>query len=300
MARYVYMLCGLSLWLGCGEGPLAVSDTSYEPKLVIEGVLRPGVGVEGIRITRNLRVDEPIRSSELIPSDVRAAIVDLSNGQSFALKMRSTERVEDRLFSYEGVDLRIVEGGSYALSVEATVEGQTLRTYAVTTVPEAGFRIVSLSDEELPYRPLDERGEPMHFSLDIARSPSSNFYLITARPRVATSANFIYDNPLTQQSRASVERDLADFNFRWDWIQNTPSGPGLSTIKLLWFYLWFYGEYDIVVYAADEQYARFIQTHDRVQEADGNFHSAAFSIEGDGIGYFGSALVDSVQLRVLR
>ena len=39
---------------------------------------------------------------------------------------------------------------------------------------------------------------------------------------------------------------------------------------------------------------------DEVQEEDGNFHESVFSIEGDGIGYFGSAIPDTVYVEVLR
>ena len=39
---------------------------------------------------------------------------------------------------------------------------------------------------------------------------------------------------------------------------------------------------------------------DEVQEEDGNFHESVFSIEGDGIGYFGSVIPDTVYVEVLR
>ncbi len=298
-----YRAVAMLLWVGlagCGEGRFSVSNTSYEPRLVIEGLLRPGIGVDGIRITRNVRVDERIRTDDLIPADVQAHLTDRSNGRSFALTLRDADRVEDRLFYYSGSDLRIVPGASYALDVSASVEGALLRAGAVTTVPEDGFRIAGVNRQAMPYRPLDERGDPLNFALSIERSPSSRFYLLTLRPRVVTSANFIYENSFTQQSRQDVEGRLDDFGFRWDWIQNTPRGAGVSTIEVMWFDLWFYGDYDVLVYAADDNYARFIQTHDQVREADGNFHEAEFAIEGDGIGYFGSALVDSVRLQVQR
>jgi hypothetical protein len=180
------------------------------------------------------------------------------------------------------------------------VENRPLLARATTTVPERGFRIASVSSEAMSYRPLDESGEPINFAIEIERSPSSRFYLMTVRPDIATSANFVYDNPFTEQSAQEVDEDLDDFNFSWDWIQNTPSGAGISTIEVFWFFLWFYGDYEIVIYAADKNYASFIQTHDDVQEQDGNFHEPAFAIEGDGIGYFGSVVADTVRVQVLR
>jgi len=62
----------------------------------------------------------------------------------------------------------------------------------------------------------------------------------------------------------------------------------------------FYGEHEIVVYATDRHYQRFLQTFDQVQEEDGNFHEPAFAIEGDGIGVFGSVVMDKIRVEVLR
>jgi hypothetical protein len=55
-----------------------------------------------------------------------------------------------------------------------------------------------------------------------------------------------------------------------------------------------------VVYAFDKNYKDFLITHDQVQEIDGNFHEPEFHFEGDGIGVFGSAIADTVQITVLR
>lgn len=299
MMRLIAVSLMIALY-GCGEGEFAVSNTSYEPRMVIEGLLMPGERVDNIRITRNFRADAQIQPNALIPTDIRATLTDEQSGQAYALSMRDAALVEDRLFYYEGDDLEIEHGQSYTLEVRAAVEGKALMARATTTVPERGFRIAGLNREQMPYRPLDDSGEPINFAVEIDRSPSSRFYLMTVRPVVATSANFVYDNPFTEQKANEVEEDIDDFNFDWDWIQNTPRGAGKSTIEVFWFFLWFYGDYEVVVYAADSNYASFIQTHDEVQEADGNFHEPTFAIEGDGIGYFGSALVDSVNVRVLR
>ena len=58
--------------------------------------------------------------------------------------------------------------------------------------------------------------------------------------------------------------------------------------------------YEIIIYAADTNYSSFLQTFDEVQEDDGNFHEPEFRLEGDGMGYFGSAIADTVALEVIR
>ena len=76
--------------------------------------------------------------------------------------------------------------------------------------------------------------------------------------------------------------------------------PGVSTTEILSLYTYFYGNYRITLYAADKNLRGFSSTHEVLQGADGNFHEGAFYIDGDGIGVFGSALVDSIFIEVLR
>jgi len=120
---------------------------------------------------------------------------------------------------------------------------------------------------------------------------------MTVEPVEATADNFIYDNPFTDEEDDDID---SDFAFSYKWLQNSPQTTGQSTMNVFWWDLWFYTDYRITVYTADENYASFIQTFEEVQEEDGNFHEAVFSIEGDGIGYFGSAIVDTASLRITR
>ncbi len=97
-----------------------------------------------------------------------------------------------------------------------------------------------------------------------------------------------------------LDENLDEFSFKARWIQNTPEYIGESTIRLLWFDLFFYSEYEVIVYAADDNYREFLQTYNRVQEFDGNFHEPSFNFEGDGIGVFGSVVPDTVYVKVIR
>lgn len=65
-------------------------------------------------------------------------------------------------------------------------------------------------------------------------------------------------------------------------------------------YLYFYTRYRIIIYAADRNFRDFQATHEVTQGADGNHHEPAFHIDGDGIGVFGSAVVDTAYFEVLR
>ena len=120
----------------------------------------------------------------------------------------------------------------------------------------------------------------------------------TALPLDLSQSTFVYDNPFTDEKINDV--DLFDFDYHFEWIQNTPATSGRSTMNVFWWDMWFYGRHQIVIYAADENYANFIQTFQEVEEEDGNFHEPVFNFEGDGMGYFGSAIADTVYVEITR
>lgn len=294
----------LLLWIavaGCGEGHFVVSNDSYEPRIVIEGFLRPGSGVDRIHIWRNFPPDVGLREVDLIPDDTRAKIIDEDSGKEYPLSFHGGNALRDFYFQYVGDDLVIEHGKSYTLDVRATVEGQALHAWATTTVPKQGFEIVSVRpDTRLPYRPLGENGKVINIELLFERSPGITLYAFTTRPLEAKGHNFVYDNPFEEKSRAEVEANIFDYMYRINGIQNTPVTAGQSKIEIFWFLLWFYSRYEIIVYAADENYQHFLQTFDETQEEDGNFHEPLFEIEGDGIGVFGAVIADTVYVDVLR
>lgn len=296
------VLLALVAVAGCGEGRFALSNDTYEPKIVIQGFMRPGPGVEQVYIWRNFRPDGYMRSMRLIPSDTQAHLIDQESGTEYELRYHEGQTLRDYYFEYPGEDLVIEPGKTYRLDVTATIEGQALHAWGTTTVPRAGFRIAGVSHQRLPYRPLDGEGNPVNFVLTIDRSPDSRLYLATMRPApgVADTANFVYDNPFVDRDPEEVLDDLPDFSYTSNWIQNAPLEVGQSTIEMFWLYFWFYGHHDITVYATDVNYATFLQTYGEVQEPDGNFHEPSFSIEGDGIGVFGSVVADSIRIEVLR
>ena len=161
-------------------------------------------------------------------------------------------------------------------------------------------RVPTMPGEEVLNRPRDADDELIIFELEIERSPQTTFYVFTVRPLNPDPDLFIYDNPYEELDRQDVEDDLDDYNYSWDWIQNTPLTTGRSQIDIFWFELSFYGAYEVIVYAADKNFIDFLRTHGNVQEDDGTFHEPKFNRAGDGIGVFGAAIADTVQIRVLR
>ncbi|MBT7860200.1 MAG: DUF4249 family protein, partial [Gemmatimonadetes bacterium] len=289
------------LLVSCGDPSVKITSNTYEPRIVVEGLLIPGHPVTGIRVTRNFTADLDLNLTPIVIGDAEVNIVDDVSGTSFPLTFHTGQDLSTNYYEHIGEDLTIEPGRTYTLEVSAQIDGRQLFTRATTTVPAAGFRIASISHDLLSYRPRGEDGEFVDVKVQIERSPGTTFYLLTAVAMDASVESFIYDNAFTDEKPDDLsDGDIVDFSYNYEWIQNTPPTTGTSTMDVFWWDLWFYGEHRVVIYAADKNYARFVQTFDDVQEEDGNFHEPVFALEGDGIGYFGSAIADTVSLTITR
>ncbi len=94
---------------------------------------------------------------------------------------------------------------------------------------------------------------------------------------------------------------FVQFQHTWQW-DITPTGQAgeRSEIELEWFNFWFYGNYRVILYAADDQFTDYLLTHRQIQEIDGNLLEPRFYFEGDGVGVFAAAIPDTVRFYVQR
>ena len=286
------------LLLGCGEGIVEVTNKSYEPRIVISGLLLAGHPVEDIHVSRNFRLDTNLNETPILLPEANVVLIDEDQAVNYPLSFIESPLFEASGFAYLGDDLVIRTGGTYSLEVRATVAEEELFARATTTVPVDGFEIVAISPERIRYRERDEAGEVIAPEVTIERSQGTTFYLLTAIPLDMSVDSFIYDNPFDDENPRSI--DLTDYDYQYEWIQNTPHAAGQSKMGLFWWDVWFYGRHEIVVYAADANWAHFLQTFDELQELDGNFHEPQFEFEGAGFGYFGSAIPDTTYIEILR
>jgi hypothetical protein len=292
-------LAGVVQSLSCGEGVVSVTNQSYQPRIVVSGLLIAGHPVEDIHVSRNFRLDENLNETPIFLTEAAVLLIDEDEAANYPLTFVDSPSFEKRGFAWrDDTPLAIRAGGTYSLEVRATVEGQELFTRATTTVPGAGFEIVDLTPERTEYRARDGAGNVIMPEVTIERSPGTTFYLLTAVPLDMSVDTFIYDNPFSDEDPRKI--DLFDFNYEFEWIQNTPVGAGQSKMGLFWWDVWFYGRHEIVIYAVDANWAHFLQTFEEVQELDGNFHEPKFEFEGDGLGYFGSAIPDTTHIEILR
>ena len=292
----IYALCGIVLLvLAACEGKVSITKSTFDPKIVIQATLVPGV-VPEVRLSRNYPLDvKTIDLAEIPLTDARATI---SDEQGVAHELLYNAQSE----TYVAADLVVEHGKSYTLDVSAEFSGQSLKARSTTRVPVSGFSILREESrlQSMPYRQRDEQGDIVNFEISFQRSPSTGFYLVSIVAIDPDTANYIYDNPFNENSPQDVLADFDEYKYNYYYIQDRPLSPGVSTTEILSLYTYFYGRYRIVVYAADSNLRGFTSTHEVLQGADGNFHEGAFYIDGDGIGVFGSALTDTVYIEVLR
>lgn len=282
----------------CGEGTVEIGQNTYEPKIVIEGYLYPGQKIENIRITRNIPLNRRPDPKTLILFNADVKLVDLQNNEEFKL----TFNPQKFSFEYSGTNLSIGFGKSYKLIVSAKVDEKNLTASSITTVPQAGFKIIDglSKTEPLFYRERDDKGNVKNFSVTFSPSVGTDFYVISIVSLNASDSTFIYDNAYVEMSREEIKNDLEAHKFRLMWLQNINSRSSKIKYDLDWINIWFYGDYRIIFYAGDNNFKQFVLTYKSVQEFDGNFHEPRMNMQGDGIGIFASAIADTVYLKVKK
>jgi hypothetical protein len=286
----------------CGKATMEPVNESYEPRIVIEGYLHAGKNIERIHITRNFPVNADLSKLSLVPEpdQTTVSITDLGANHIYYLEFEKggSNALEDYYWTYKRSDFTVQNGRSYQLDVKTIIDGELLHAGSVTTVPERGFEIVSISQNSLIYRDNDFNGELKHFEVQINRSRGTSFYAAAIEALNPEIESFIYDNPYEDIKPEDV--DLIDDALTYEVIHHTPETSGTSLITFGWHTFKFYNMYRIIIYAADENYKDYLMTYRDVMEMNGNFHEPKFNIEGDGIGIFASFDADTIYCQVTK
>jgi len=305
MKKVLLFILAILLFSACGEGVVEVENKSYQPKISIDGFLQPGKKVKNIHIFKNFELGVDITADKIFfdPTKMTVKIIDEASGMPYNLTPNQnpdTTNLEDFYYEYTGNDLVIDYGKSYTLEVTAETDGRQLSTSSTTTIPQSGFNISNINTTSMKFAQKDENGDFASFKLKIERSPGTNFYVASTRPMNISFDNFITNHLFGELKRKDYDEDLDDYDSSEDWIQNTPLTAGTSTLDIFMFDLFFYSQYRVIVFAADDNYREYLQTFNATQEPDGNFHAARFNFVGDGIGVFGSVVTDTVYFEVTR
>ncbi|MEW6196137.1 MAG: DUF4249 family protein [Bacteroidota bacterium] len=292
-----FLLISLTFY-ACGESSVEIGQNTYSPKIVIDGLLYPGNKVENIRITRNIPLNTQLEPEQVILFAADVKLQDMQNGNIYQLTFNPTNVA----FEYNGNDLEIGYDKSYKLSVAAYVDGNLLQASSITKTPNAGFRINDSESyiDSIKYQEKDDNGNDKQLFVKFAPSPGTNYYAISIVALDASLDNFIYDNSYFEVKPKDLEKDFDRYKYQFRWLQNVNSSSNNIEYQVEWLNVWFYSRYRMIIYAADDNYRLFAQTHRNVQEFDGNFHEPRMNIEGDGIGVFGSAITDTVYFKVIK
>jgi len=288
------------LW-SCGKGVVEINEKNYQPKIVIEGYLYPHKAVQRLKITRNFPLDTPIRRDELPLAQAVVTLIDLKNTNSYSLAF---DPLSKTFFTAKNRPF-IEYGNSYQLNVTAHIDGRTLQAQAVTRVPLAGFDIVPEgTSDSLFYLQHDASGNLLKPHITFKISPRTNFYGFSIAALDTLQQNFIFPPsnpflPLKFGKKQYTER-FTNLIYSRDQIFDILPESGQMRRDLEWFHFMFYGRYRVVAYAGDDNMKDYYFTFKMVTEMDGNLHEPVMHIQGDGIGIFGSAIADTLFLKIKR
>lgn len=290
------MIISIIFLYGCGEGVVELEDAKYEPKIVIDGYIYPSQKVENIKITRNFPLEQDIDVSNVLLVNAEVSITDAASGKIYSLTFNPMKFS----FEYQGNDLEIGYGKTYTLTVKAVIDNKPLEARSTTTVPLSGLKALTNDLGTMKYREQDESGNIKKFNLKFTPSDKCEFYAYSIEAVDASVENFIYDNAFHEVDSSDVEEDLDRYRHEWQGILNAKYDAENLNMNIEWHSIWFYGTYKVMLYASDRNLTDFVLTHKDVMELDGNFHEPRFHIEGDGIGVFGSAVVDTIFFKVTK
>ena len=280
---FIYMFALLSIMIAaCGNPDVNLTDSGYEPKIVVEAYLFAGQTVQNIKVLRNYALGKEIDLSKMALTPTENSATVTINGTPLLFDSGTQ--------TYYNSSITIEYGKTYKLEISATMDGQKLSTNAETTVPQSGFSIMGSKNlGNVSY----SAG-----SIDLQYTPSvgASFYVFAFLPDSASEFNFIYDNPYMERIDTSdVKKSLSEMKTRYDCVANLSSGgSNVYTYHLDFFRLQFYSTYKTIVYAGDANYKNFLFSAESVQEMDGNFHEPVPVLAGDGIGVFASAIKDTL------
>ncbi|MCK4754033.1 MAG: DUF4249 family protein [Calditrichia bacterium] len=303
MKKFEYssiLIITILLLSSCGKTSVTIDERTYEPKIVINGYLYPEKPVSNIQITRNFPIGTTIDKNQIALSEASVNLTDIETNIVYEL----TYNPNNFAYEYTEEDLEIDYGKSYRLDISANIDNSDLQASSTTTVPEKGLEIDRDNSifGDLFYREADETGKLITPQVAYKQSENSAFYLLSISALDADIHTFIYENPFGLDIKDVLEEDgkIENFQYQARWTRPENQNGGFSIMEISWFQIWFYSPYRLVLYAGDENFYHFYNTHRNVQNIDGNLHEPIFHIDGDGIGVFGSAVIDTLSLNILK
>ena len=304
MTRY-YLYIFLTLFIfGCGEKIVNIDSTTYEPKIYIYGIIFPGKSVEDIKIERNFPLNTKVDLSSLAITDADVIITDLSTTENYKLNYNPITK------KYDCLDLVIKEGVNYRLSVSATIDGKNVRAYGTTNVPKGRITInKELSKlETFSYEEKDIDGDYKYF--EICWDVSSDIDVFRFGVEAVTyfkldlGPGIILGNRPTSQEYLRYLIEVLNWTYiysYWDtpvnpvnnviFYQNNYTNNSYS-LRIEGYDLGLIEKFKVVISYNTEEYNKYLSEPKEARDVDGNFMPVKNFINGDGVGFFGSRILE--------
>lgn len=295
-----YLLILTLFLISCGDPEIVLDNNVFEPKIVIDGYLITGQPVERIFIKENIPSGTSLNTLNLFVDDAEVYITDLSTNN----RVQLTYDNDPFTLSYydEFGALGIVKHNTeYRIEVRATIKGEELTASSVTRTPSTGFAIHPTADTTKVYPRNDDERDNNKFNITFDKAEGAEIYIFQHVPLdkryetlIQTPRNIFLNEEIT---REDFEDEKDGFESSGE-IVNLKSDTPEYTREINWFRFHFASRYRTTVIAGDENYKDFYMTFNQVQDIDGNIDEPNFNIDGDGIGIFGSATIDTIYLNI--
>ena len=266
------------------------SSKQYEEKIVLDAYLIVNQAVEHLFIRRNIPTGYAFNGITVLSN----AEVILTDGTTTDTLVFDTDTTG--FYSNHPNFQSVKEATTYSITVHATINGKNLTAKSSTTTP-SGVLQSNLYKADgatllntIPYLNNDDE-----IQLKFTPIPNAAFHVMYF---IAESHEY---SDLVQDHFFGPFEDENDY-------------PGyISTEEILnlgnvaeyqraipWINFYFYSKYQFIIYAGDENFKNFYFTYSNVKDIDGNLSEPEFNITGDGIGIFGSAIMDTLSFTITK
>ncbi len=289
--------------ISCSEQP---TSSKFEPKLVVNGFLKLGSGIDSITVSRTVAIDQKFDPSI---SRVTDAIVRIrrQGGNWRQLAQYPPTPIKDAqgnivaqaggVYYLPKDSLEVEADATYELSVAALGQQVT----AQTTVPQQieivemnrgeffGERPLFFSGDTIEYVSGASFADPPFFTVFWQHVPGVTIYRMLADADNGEFANIIRDTTTAANIfKEDLEKREEPFGF------NIAEDANLQPMRgrIIWLYFYYYGWHTMRLLAVDEAYAIYQQG----QFAEGQIQEMPRSNINGGFGVFAS--YSEVQWRV--
>jgi hypothetical protein len=291
-----FILLTYLIMISCGEPLVELDESLFEEKIVVEAFLEINKPANNIRISRNFPLKTEIDFSQILLTDAIVVIDDLNNPNTDTLTYNPTTF----MFEDNDNDFGLIKtNNSYRIYISATVNGKVLITTSTCISPAEKLEINLTSPSQLKY--YANSGNDV-FKYDINTVSNSLVYVSSLQAKTVTFNNLINRPTNVFISEKLEEKDFEDEKGKLskdiDRFINKSFDLITFEAEIRWWDLNFYSEYQLIVYAGDQNYKDYIFTYRDVQGQDGNLKEPKFNFKGDGIGIFTILTADTIELTV--